>query len=117
MPVLFSSHQLDLVERLCDDVVVLGGGRVVAAGTVEELGARGPERLRLVVADGGDTGWVRGLRGLRVGDVDGPVALVEVVEPGSRAYAMLTEAVARGPVTEMARVDASLSEVFREVTA
>ena len=32
VPVLFSSHQLDLVERLCDRLVVLARGRVVAAG-------------------------------------------------------------------------------------
>ena len=35
VPVLFSSHQLDLVERLCDRLVVLSTGRVVAAGTPE----------------------------------------------------------------------------------
>ncbi len=33
VPVLFSSHQLDLVERLCERLVVLARGRVVAAGT------------------------------------------------------------------------------------
>ena len=32
VPVLFSSHQLDLVERICDDLVVLSSGRVVADG-------------------------------------------------------------------------------------
>ncbi len=41
VPVLFSSHQLDLVERLCDDVVILSGGRVVAAGAADELRRRG----------------------------------------------------------------------------
>ena len=52
MPVLFSSHQLDLVERLCDDLVILADGRLVAAGSVEELaGCRrrplpGPPRRR-----------------------------------------------------------------------
>nr|WP_316043821.1 ATP-binding cassette domain-containing protein [Nocardioides sp. S-1144] len=44
LPLLFSSHQLDLVERLCDDVVVLARGRVVASGTVEDLRARGADR-------------------------------------------------------------------------
>ncbi len=36
-PVLFSSHQLDVVERLCDDVVVIAGGTIRAAGPQEEL--------------------------------------------------------------------------------
>jgi ABC-2 type transport system ATP-binding protein len=35
--VLFSSHQLDLVEDLCEDVVIVDHGRLVLAGTVTEL--------------------------------------------------------------------------------
>ena len=48
IPVLFSSHQLDLVERLCDRLVVLAQGRRVAAGTVSELRDAGVPRFRLV---------------------------------------------------------------------
>jgi ABC-2 type transport system ATP-binding protein len=40
VPVLFSSHQLELVERLCDDLVILSTGSLVAAGTVEDLRGR-----------------------------------------------------------------------------
>ena len=51
-PVVFSSHQLDLVERLCDRVGIIREGRMVAVGTVGELSAsrchgdrrRGPAR-------------------------------------------------------------------------
>ena len=57
VPVLFSSHQLDLVERLCDDVVVLSGGRVVAAGSVEELRAGADDQYRVEVD--GDAAWLR----------------------------------------------------------
>jgi ABC-2 type transport system ATP-binding protein len=42
--VLFSSHQLELVERLCDRVCVLQAGRVVVDGTVEELDDDGTSR-------------------------------------------------------------------------
>src|SRR6185437_15802153 len=35
--VLFSSHQLDLVEHLCESVTIIDRGRVVASGTVDEL--------------------------------------------------------------------------------
>src|SRR5690349_8572602 len=38
-PVLFSSHQLDVVERLCDDLVIIAGGRIRAAGSRAELRA------------------------------------------------------------------------------
>ncbi|AKT50628.1 ABC transporter ATP-binding protein [Arsenicicoccus sp. oral taxon 190] len=114
VPVLFSSHQLDLVDRLCDGMVVLSKGRVVAQGTADALRARGPQRHRIVL--GGDAGWVRGLPGLHVVDVDGSSAVLELVEAGADRT-LLTEALARGPVVEFARVRPSLSEIYREVTA
>jgi ABC-2 type transport system ATP-binding protein len=115
IPVLFSSHQLELVERLCDDLVVLAQGRVVAAGTVEELRAEQAERYRVTLADDQDAGWLRelpGLPGLRVLDVTGPQALLELgAEP---AAAVLAAVVARAGVSEFARVVRPLSEIYRE---
>ena len=35
--VLFSSHQLDLVERLCDELAIIVDGRIEAAGTVNDV--------------------------------------------------------------------------------
>ena len=52
VPVVFSSHQLELVERLCDRVVLIDHGRIVAAGTIEELRSS-RERRRLRVHVGG----------------------------------------------------------------
>jgi len=42
VPVVFSSHQLELVERLCEAVAIIKDGRLVASGAVDEL--RGPGR-------------------------------------------------------------------------
>ncbi len=112
LPLLFSSHQLDLVERLCDDLVILSAGRVVAAGSVEELRGRGAERYR-VVQDGGDAAWLRDLGGVRVLDVDGPTALVEL--EGMKPQDLVRTVVERGPVLEVTRDRQPLSEIFREV--
>lgn len=114
LPVLFSSHQLDLVDRLCDRLVVMARGRVVAQGTSEELRAGLPRRIRLVVGE--DAGWVRGARGVHVVDVDGPAALLEVLDPGAE-QAVLREATARGDVHEFAAVVPELAEIYREVVA
>ena len=55
--VVFSSHQLDLVEDVCEDVVIIARGRIVAAGAIDELKSRlgspaprdrGPRVRRLV---------------------------------------------------------------------
>ena len=114
IPVLFSSHQLDLVERLCDRLVVLANGRRVAAGTVSELRDAGVPRFRLVL--GGDAGWVRDQSGLDVLDLDGTTALVEVRRDGAEQQ-LVAEATRRGPVHEFVRVRPALSEIYREATA
>lgn len=114
VPVLFSSHQLELIDRLCDGLVILNEGRVVAAGTKDELESRGTLRHRLVLS--ADAGWVREMPGLRVDDVDGGTALVEVLTPRAE-HELLTEALQRGDVREFARVRPTLSEIYREVTA
>jgi len=105
---------------VCDRLVVLHAGRVVAQGTVEDLRARGPERLRLVTDR--DAGWVRDIAGLEVVDVDGPEALIEVtdLDEGSAdaiRRAILTAGLDRGEVRELATVRTPLSEIYREVTA
>jgi ABC-2 type transport system ATP-binding protein len=51
--VLVSSHQLDLVEDLCEDVVIVDHGRVLLAGTVTQLRNDAPNRrLAITWADG-----------------------------------------------------------------
>ena len=40
VPVVFSSHQLDLVERLCDSVAIIAAGRIARSGRLDELGDR-----------------------------------------------------------------------------
>jgi ABC-2 type transport system ATP-binding protein len=43
--VLFSSHQLDLVEHLCEDVVIIDHGHIVLAGDLDELRASVAQRF------------------------------------------------------------------------
>jgi ABC-2 type transport system ATP-binding protein len=42
--IVFSSHQLDLVQSICDDVIIIDRGRDILAGTLEELRARSRNR-------------------------------------------------------------------------
>ena len=113
VPVLFSSHQLDLVDRLCDRLVILKAGRVVGAGTREELESAGQVRYRLGLD--GDAGWVRDVTGVHVVDVDGPSALLEILDDGAQER-LLAQAVARGGLREFSPIRPSLSEIYREVT-
>src|SRR4051794_28081068 len=62
-PVVFSSHQLELVERLCDRVGIVRGGRAVAEGTVDELRADSTAEL-FVVAPDASPGWADDVPGV-----------------------------------------------------
>ena len=114
VPVVFSSHQLDLVDRLCDRMVVMAGGRVVAHGSADELRAGSALRYRVVLSD--DASWLREQRGVRVVSLSGAEALVEVEQAGAEQE-LLAAALARGSVHDFSRVVPRLSEIFREVAA
>jgi ABC-2 type transport system ATP-binding protein len=113
VPVLFSSHQLELVERLCDDLVVLSRGKVVAAGPVADLAAGPSSTYRLVVD--GDAGWLRDIPGITVRDVAGATALFDVEEAGHEQQ-ILQQAMSRGSVLAFGPERVALSDVFREAT-
>ncbi|MEU5407509.1 ABC transporter ATP-binding protein [Nocardia asteroides] len=113
VPVLFSSHQLDLVERLCDQLVILAGGRVVGQGTVASLRAGSTVRYRLVVD--GDPAWLGDFAGVRVLETNGSAAVLEL--DGVDTDAVLTAALARGSVREFAELRPTVAEIYREVTA
>ena len=113
VPVLFSSHQLDLVDRLCDNLVVLQQGCLVASGSGDDLRATAPRRHRLTVTP--DAGWVREEAGVRVIDVAGQDAVVEL-DDDAAAQRLLATAMTRGSVHEFSRIRPSLSEIYREVS-
>jgi ABC-2 type transport system ATP-binding protein len=91
--VLFSSHQLDLVEDLCEDVVIVDHGRVVLAGTVTELRDRSPTRELVVTWSDGTTER-------------------KVVDRAADLAAMLAEAEQRGRVTAFTFEPPRLDEIF-----
>jgi ABC-2 type transport system ATP-binding protein len=116
VPVVFSSHQLDLVERLCDSVGILARGRMVATGTVEELRRRDAGRLLRVVVPDAAHGWADALPGVRVVSEQAGDTLLEPA-PGLDDQAVLAAALKTGRVTHFAWREPTLVELFREVVA
>ncbi len=112
IPVIFSSHQLDLVERICDRVGIIQKGRLVACGSIDELRGGGPRQL-WVDAPAAPRGWSNSLGGVRVVREDGSRVLLEL-DASADDQAILRAALATGPVREFRRNVPSLLDVFRE---
>ncbi len=111
--VLFSSHQLDQVEDLCERVIIIDHGRLVVSGTVDGLATSGGRRL-LVRIDGDRTGdWARHLPGVNVSEVDGGAVRL-ILESSVDSDDILRAAMRAGRVTQFSYERRRLSEVFRE---
>ncbi len=112
LPVIFSSHQLDLVERLCDSVAIIKGGRLVASGAVEELRSRDAGNLwEIEVAGVGAAPFadVPGVRqvGPNLVELDDELDPQRLLDFGRR----------HGAIERFARHRPALAERFKEVVA
>ncbi|MGZ8631166.1 MAG: ABC transporter ATP-binding protein [Actinomycetota bacterium] len=114
VPVVFSSHQLELVERLCDAVVLIDGGRIVAQGTIVELRARRERRLFRVQVRGGADGWHESTPGVELVDVTTDGLVFELADDVDEQR-LLDLARASGDVVWFGPVHPTLAELFREV--
>ena len=115
VPVVFSSHQLELVQRLSNRVGIIRAGQLIACGTIDELRGGGPEQL-WVDAPAAPAEWAAGLAGVRTLRREGTRVLLELGAAGDD-QAVLRAALATGPVREFQRHEPSLVELFREAVA
>jgi len=112
IPVLFSSHQLDIVERLCDDLVIIADGRIRAAGPRSDLRAKHATlRYRVAAAD---LGWLDGRPGVTVIERTPDSVLFDAADADTVQDA-LTTALSHGAVTDFSRQHPTLAEIFKEV--
>ena len=112
VPVIFSSHQLELVERLSDRIGIISGGRMVAVGSVAEL----RERDTSVVLDvvGPPPGWSARTPGIEVVEESGAHTRIRLA-PDVDDQDVLRVALAAGPVHEFRRRRPPLTELYRDV--
>jgi ABC-2 type transport system ATP-binding protein len=111
--VLFSSHQIDLVEDLCQSVAIIDHGRLVAQGTVEDLTTSGRRRLVVKVAGDFAGAWARDLPGVSISRVEGGAVRL-VLDEHTDPQAVLAAAMRAGLVEQFGFERRRLSEVFRE---
>ena len=111
--VLFSSHQLDLVEHICESVAIIDRGRLVAEGNLDELERHGQRRLVVKVKGDRDGAWARKIPGVTISRTEAGESRL-VLEDSVDSQALLQQAMAAGPVLRFDFERRRLSEVFRE---
>jgi ABC-2 type transport system ATP-binding protein len=116
--VLFSSHQLDLVEHLCESVAIVDRGSLVVVGRVEDLARTGRPRLEVKVAGDPAAAWAAaGLAGVERVDTDPNGIATLTLSPAAQPEAILDAARRAGRIEHFSFAHRRLSEVFRDAVA
>jgi len=112
--VLFSSHQLELVEEICEEVAIIDHGRIVATGDLAALRRRSKRRQVELQLEGGPSDWLPHVAGVDlVGRHDGELRLS--LEGDVDPELVLHEAEEVGQVVGFTYGPPSLSELFLEL--
>jgi ABC-2 type transport system ATP-binding protein len=112
--VLFSSHQLELVEDICEQVAIIDHGRIVATGDVDALRSRSQQRRIELELDGAPAAWLPGIPGVELVERrNGDLRLVadRDVDPEQ----VLAAAEKAGHVVAFSYAPPSLAELFLEL--
>jgi ABC-2 type transport system ATP-binding protein len=114
--VIFSSHQLDQVEDLCERVTIVDHGHLVVSGGVDELATSGARRLIVRVEGDRDGEWAQSLPGVTVSEARGGEIRL-ILDEDTDSDLVLRAAMGAGRVTEFSFGRRRISEVFREALA
>ena len=111
--ILYSTHQMDLAERLCDRIGLIHDGRIVLDGPVEEVRSRYSGNT-ILIESSGDPSFLASEPGVRSIRVEGNRAEVELEEDLGLNH--LFERIGnRIPVARIERVRPSLNSIFLSV--
>ncbi|MEX2251388.1 MAG: ATP-binding cassette domain-containing protein [Acidimicrobiia bacterium] len=111
--VVFSSHQLDLVEDLCEEVAIINKGVIVVEGMVRDLKDAAPIRHLELEVDGDASALFESLSGIRNIDTDGARHHL-IIEAGTDVRGLLVRAQDVGHLRHFSYTTPSLSDLFRE---
>jgi len=111
--IVFSSHQLDLVERMIDSLGIINSGRIIATGTADEIRSRGERLLRVKLRDPRD-GWSQRIPGHVIETEDGTYL---IDSPSTDSRDVLAALMIEGDVEQFGWDQPRLAEIFREMVA
>jgi ABC-2 type transport system ATP-binding protein len=111
--VVFSSHQLDLVEDLCEDVAIINAGEVVVNGKVKALKDSAPIRHLELEFDGDPSTLVEFLDGVQRTETNGQ-RVTAIISADTDVRGFIAHAQEQGHLRHFTYTTPSLSDLFRE---
>jgi ABC-2 type transport system ATP-binding protein len=111
--ILFSTHVMEQVEQLCDDIVLINRGRIVESGSLRQIKARYGIR-RLELAFDGDDSFLQRLDGISIADRRNGVISIELSGGIEQAQRIIARALAHGTVRRAECIEPTLREIFIE---
>lgn len=107
--ILFSTHRMDQVEKLCDSICLINGGEAVLSGGMREVKSRYP-RNHVVIDFEGDNGF---LSHPYVADYKAYAGHVDIrLAEGADPQALLHAAAERAKIYRFELIEPSLEEIF-----
>ena len=109
--ILFSTHRMDQVEKLCDSICLINNGKAVLAGKVREIKAT-YERNRVIVEFEGSASFLSSDEIAEATNYSGHAEIK--LKPQGDAQKLLHEAAAVAKIYRFEMVEPSLEEIFIE---
>ena len=107
--ILFSTHRMDQVEKLCDSICLINNGKAVLAGNLREI-KKGYERNRVIVEFEGDSAFLNSDEIAEAKNFSGHAEIK--LKPHGNAQKLLHEAAAVATIYSFELVEPSLEEIF-----
>ena len=107
--ILFSTHRMDQVEKLCDSICLVSQGKAVLAGNLRDIKA-GYERNRVIVEFEGGSEFLKSAEIAQANNFSGHAEIK--LKPHGDAQKLLHEAAAMATIYRFELVEPSLEEIF-----
>jgi ABC-2 type transport system ATP-binding protein len=107
--ILFSTHRMDQVEKLCDSICLINNGKAVLAGNLRQIKAR-YERNHVIVEFEGNSAFLNSNEVAQAKNFSGHAEIT--LKPNGDAQKLLHEAAAVATIFRFELVEPSLEEIF-----
>jgi ABC-2 type transport system ATP-binding protein len=107
--ILFSTHRMDQVEKLCDSICLINNGEAVLSGRMREIKSR-YERNHVIVEFEGNADFLKSEEIAEVNNYSGHAEIK--LKPHGDAQKLLHEAAAAATIYRFELVEPSLEEIF-----